>query len=144
MVSIQASRQLNYFQCNPPERVVREIIELPPMHSFIQHLLHDVLMKRTLDKVLKLIRKLHWDDLEVTFAFGLPFHQPDEQIYRFILNSFTEIWEIKYGNIPFVAALVYDLQRYHPYFSVAIVDQVIEDIRIGMEVRMISHSTRIS
>lgn len=53
-------------QCNPPERVVREIVELSPMQSFIQHLLHDVLMKRTLDKVLKLLRKLHWEDPEVS------------------------------------------------------------------------------
>jgi regulator of nonsense transcripts 2 len=35
------------------------------MHAFIQHVLHDVLMKRTLDKVLKLMRKLHWEDAEV-------------------------------------------------------------------------------
>jgi hypothetical protein len=53
-------------QCNPPERVAREVVEMPPMHAFIQHLLHDVLMKRTLDKVLKLVRKLHWDDSEVS------------------------------------------------------------------------------
>lgn len=39
------------------------------MHSFIQHLLHDVLMKRTLDKVLKLLRKLHWEDREVSSIF---------------------------------------------------------------------------
>lgn len=61
--------QNNPVQCNPPERVAREIIELTPMQSFIQHLLHDVLMKRTLDKVLKLVRKLHWDDPEVIEVF---------------------------------------------------------------------------
>lgn len=42
------------------------MVELPPMHQFIQHLLHDVLMKRTLDKVTKLIRKLHWEDPDVS------------------------------------------------------------------------------
>jgi hypothetical protein len=31
-------------------------------------------------------------------------------------------------------ALVYDLQRYHPEFAIAVVDQILEDIRIGMEV----------
>lgn len=35
------------------------------MHSWIQHLLHNVLVKRTLDKVLKYLRKLHWEDPEV-------------------------------------------------------------------------------
>ena len=41
------------------------------MHAFIQHLLHDVLMKRTLDKVLRLLRKLHWEDAEVCPLFFL-------------------------------------------------------------------------
>lgn len=57
-------------QCNPPERVAREIVELPPMQGFIQHLLHDVLIKRTLDKVLKLLRKLHWEDVEVSYRLA--------------------------------------------------------------------------
>lgn len=106
-------------QCNPPERVAREIVELPPMQAFIQHLLYDVLMKRTQDKVLRLMRKMHWEDQETA---------------DFILKTFTEVWEVKYENIGRIAGLVYDLQRYHIDFSVAVVDQVMEDIRIGMEV----------
>ena len=30
--------------------------------------------------------------------------------------------------------LVYDLQKYHLEFSLAVVDQVLEDVRAGMEV----------
>lgn len=56
------------------------------------------------------------------------------QIYQYIMSSFTDIWDIKFGNVPFVAALVYDLQRYHPDFAVAVVDEVLENIRIGLEV----------
>ena len=108
-----------FYICNPPERVARKEVKMSPTQSFIQHLLHDVLMKRTLDKVTKLLRKLHWEE---------------EETYSFLLHSFTAIWEIRFGNIPFVAGLVYDLQRYHPEFSVAVVDQVLEDIRSGMEV----------
>ena len=37
------------------------------MQAFIQHLLFDVLMKRTQDKVLVLLRKLHWEDAEVSY-----------------------------------------------------------------------------
>jgi hypothetical protein len=54
-----------YYQCNPPDRVQREQIQLTPMEAFVQHLLHDVLTKKTVDKVLKLLRKLHWEDAEV-------------------------------------------------------------------------------
>ncbi|WWC72867.1 uncharacterized protein I206_106831 [Kwoniella pini CBS 10737] len=116
-----------FYMCNPPERVAREVLILSPIQSFIQHLLHDVLMKRTLDKVLKLLRKLHWEDAET---------------YDFILTSFTSPNDIKFGNIPFLAALVYDLQRYHPAFYVSVVDQVMEDIRIGMEENIFKHNQR--
>ena len=54
-----------YYQCNPPERVQREQVQLTPVEAFIEHLLHDVLVKKTVDKVLKLLRKLHWEDEEV-------------------------------------------------------------------------------
>ncbi|WVW79596.1 hypothetical protein I302_101565 [Kwoniella bestiolae CBS 10118] len=116
-----------FYMCNPPERVAREVIILSPMQSFIQHLFHDILMKRTLDKVLKLLRKLHWEDAET---------------YEFILSSFASPNDIKFGNIPYLAALVYDLQRYHPEFSIAVVDQVMEDIRIGMEENIFKHNQR--
>ena len=57
-----------YYQCNPPERVQREQVQLTPVEAFIEHLLHDVLMKKTVDKVLKILRKLHWEDAEVSLA----------------------------------------------------------------------------
>nr|XP_018259411.1 uncharacterized protein I303_08339 [Kwoniella dejecticola CBS 10117]OBR81569.1 hypothetical protein I303_08339 [Kwoniella dejecticola CBS 10117] len=116
-----------FYMCNPPERVAREVVVLSPMQSFIQHLLHDILMKRTLDKVLKLLRKLHWEDAET---------------YDFILMSFTSPNDIKFGNIPFLAALVHDLQRYHPEFSISVVEQVMEDIRIGMEENIFKHNQK--
>jgi regulator of nonsense transcripts 2 len=108
-----------YYQCNPPERAAITQVELSPMQSFIQHLVQDVLIKKTVDKVLKLVRKLHWEDVEVV---------------DFVFKTFTEIWEVKFGNIPLVAMLVYDLQKYHPDFSLGVLDQILEDIRAGMEV----------
>jgi regulator of nonsense transcripts 2 len=116
-----------FYQCNPPERVAREVVELPPMQLYIQHLLYDVLTKRTQDKVLLLMRKMHWEDPETA---------------DFILKTFTEVWEVKYENIGRIASIVYDLQRYHVDFSVAVVDQVMEDIRIGMEENIFKFNQR--
>jgi regulator of nonsense transcripts 2 len=31
--------------------------------------------------------------------------------------------------------IVYDLQRYHPEFAISVLDQVLEDLKVGMEVR---------
>ncbi|KAI0071735.1 transcription factor [Panus rudis PR-1116 ss-1] len=107
-----------YYQVNPPERAAREVKERTPMELFIRHLIYDVLTKKTIDKILKLIRMLDWNDPSV----------------RHILHKvFTKPWKIKYGNISLVAMLTYDLQRYHPEFTIAVVDQVLEDIRRGLE-----------
>lgn len=38
--------------------------------------------------------------------------------------------------------LTYDLQRYHPEFSIAVVDQVLEDIRRGLEQNIYSANQR--
>ena len=88
------------------------------MELFIRHLIYDVLSKKTIDKVLKLLRKLHWEDA---------------QVMKTLHNVFTKAWKIKYSNINLLAMLAYDLHRYHPDFSLAIVDQVLENIRRGFE-----------
>ncbi|KAG6375457.1 ARM repeat-containing protein [Boletus reticuloceps] len=107
-----------YYQCNPPERAPRVEKERTPIELFIRHLIFDVLAKRTIDKVLKLIRKLDWDD---------------PLVQRSLHKVFTKPWKIKYSNISLLAMLTYDLQRYHPAFAISVVDQVLEDIRRGLE-----------
>ncbi|KAG1716634.1 hypothetical protein ID866_512 [Astraeus odoratus] len=107
-----------YYQCNPPERVPRVEKERTPMELFIRHLIYDILSKKTIDKVLKLIRKLDWDDSVVR---------------RTLHKVFTKPWKLKYSNISLLAMLTYDLQRYHPSFAITVVDQVVDDIRRGLE-----------
>lgn len=107
-----------YYQVNPPERPARVEKERTPMELFIRHLIYDVLTKKTIDKVLKLIRKLDWND---------------ETIMRILHKVFTKPWKVKFGNVALLAMLTYDLQRYHPAFAIAVVDQVLEDIRRGLE-----------
>ncbi|KAH8828075.1 ARM repeat-containing protein [Flagelloscypha sp. PMI_526] len=122
-----------YYQCNPPERAPIEEKKRLPVEMFIHHLLYDVLAKRTIDKVLKLIRKLDWNGTGegTKDEEGKP--QPSADIPRLLHKAFVKPWKIQYGNIPLLAMLAYDLQRYHPSFSVGIVDQVLEDVRFGME-----------
>ncbi|KAF8483178.1 ARM repeat-containing protein [Gautieria morchelliformis] len=107
-----------YYQCNPPERSPLEEKQRSPMVLFIRHLIYDVLVKKTIDKVLRLIRKLDWDNEETSHALH---------------NVFTKPWKVKYSSVNLLAMLTYDLQRYHPAFAVAVVDQVLEDIRRGLE-----------
>ncbi len=89
--------------------------------------MYDVLAKRTIDKVLKLLRKLDWDDPHTR---------------RVLHKVFTKPHKLRYGNIALLAMLTYDLQRYHPEFSIAVVDQVLEDIRRGLEQNIYSANQR--
>ncbi|KAF7321619.1 Nonsense-mediated mRNA decay factor [Mycena kentingensis (nom. inval.)] len=107
-----------YYQCNPPERAPRQEKQRSPIQLFIRHLVYDVLAKKTIDKVLKLIRKLDWES---------------EEVVRTLHKVFTKPWKIKYSNISLLSMLTYDLQRYHPEFAVSVVDQVLEDVRRGLE-----------
>jgi regulator of nonsense transcripts 2 len=105
-------------QCNPPERAPRQTKIRTPIDLFIRHLIHDVLSKKTIDKVLKLLRKLDWND---------------PPTLRTLHRVFTKPHKIKYSNISLLAMLVYDLQRYHPGWVVGVVDEVVEGVRLGME-----------
>jgi len=105
-------------QCNPPERPPKQEKERSQTELFIRHLIYDVLAKKTIDKVLKSIRKLDWENEEV----------------KLVLHKiFTKPWKIKYSSISLLAMLTYDLQRYRPAFSIFVVDQTLEDIRRGLE-----------
>jgi regulator of nonsense transcripts 2 len=114
-------------QANPPERAPRVEKQRTSIELFIRHLINDVLAKKTIDKVLKLIRKLDWEDPIVVYTLHKVFSKP---------------WKIKFGNVNLLAMLVYDLQRYHPDFSIAIVDQVLEDVRRGLEQNMYKSNQR--
>ena len=97
------------------------------MELFMRHLIYDVLAKKTIDKVLKLIRKLDWND---------------PLVQRALHKLFTKPWKVKYGSIPLLAMLTYDLQRYYPAFTIGVVDQVLEDIRRGLEQNVYSINQR--
>ncbi|GAA5860718.1 hypothetical protein JCM1840_001941 [Sporobolomyces johnsonii] len=108
-----------YYQCDPPDRPAIPPKERTPMQLYIRHLFYNVLTRNSSDKVLKLVRKLHWED---------------PAIVRKLHNAFVKVWKIKYSNVHLFAVLLYDLGRYHPDFSVSVIDDVLENIRAGMEV----------
>ena len=116
-----------YYQCNPPERKVKKEKIRSPIELFIRHLIFDVLSRRTLDKVSKLLRKLNWED---------------EEIQNILINLFTKVWKIKYGNISLLAILVYDMQKYHPDFCVKVIDKVLDEIKLGIEQNIFKYNQR--
>ncbi|KAF9403150.1 hypothetical protein BGX21_006677 [Mortierella sp. AD011] len=116
-----------YYQCNPPEQKTRQKREIPPMEQFVRKLLYLDLCKKNVETTHKLLRKLDWNNKEV---------------YNLVLRLFSKVWKIKYSNIHLMAILVNGLSRYHSDFSIAVVDSVIETIKVGLEQNNFRHNQR--
>jgi len=116
-----------YYQCNPPEKIIKPVKQRSPIELYIRKMIYVDLGKYTVDRISKQFRKLNWDDPEVL---------------RVIYKVFFKIWKLKYINIHLMSYLVVDLSHYHPDFGVAVVDNTIEDIRIGLEQNNYKHNQR--
>ena len=88
------------------------------MQLYIRHLIYDVLSKPNLEKVVRALRKLHWEDAAIV---------------RKLYNAFTKVWKVKFSNIYLFAIALHDLARWHSDFCVSVVDGVLEGIVAGLE-----------
>jgi regulator of nonsense transcripts 2 len=59
------------YYVNPPERPAIEQKERTPMELFIQKVLCEDMNKKTVEKSIKQLRKLHWEEAEVGNIFGI-------------------------------------------------------------------------
>ncbi|XVE68979.1 hypothetical protein DITRI_Ditri09bG0113600 [Diplodiscus trichospermus] len=105
-----------YYLCKPPERSARISKVRPPLHQYIRKLLFTDLDKSSIEHVLRQLRKLPWSECE-----------------SYLLKCFMKVHKGKYGQIHLIASLTAGLSRYHDEFAVAVVDEVLEEIRLGLE-----------
>lgn len=80
-------------QCNPPDRPIIEPKHRTPMELFIRYKLYDCLCKTSVDRTIKTLRKLHWNDPEVRLKFtglSLTFFYGEHPIKPYLL--ITESW----------------------------------------------------
>eukprot|EP00795_Rhopilema_esculentum_P002036 gene2037-17601_t len=110
-----------YYYCNPPERQKVQVKERPPMQEYIRKLLYKDLSKTTIEKVLRQMRKLSWDE---------------PGIKEYVVKCLSKIWNVKYSNIHCAANMLSGLSEYHEDVGVYVVDEVIEHVRLGMEVNI--------
>ncbi|KAI5477244.1 regulator of nonsense transcripts 2 [Pseudohyphozyma bogoriensis] len=114
-----------YYQCDPPDRPIVVPKERTPMQLYIRHLFYNALTRNSSDRILKLVRKLHWEDPAVVAKLH---------------SAFTKVWKIKYSNVHLFAVLLYDLGRYHPEFNLNVIDEVLENVRAGMEINSFKYN----
>lgn len=106
------------YYVDPPERASIQQKERTPTELFIRKLIYIDLTKRNYTKVLKQIRRLHWEESEVVAILTKVFSRPAK---------------VKYGSIHILAILLSAIYRYHPDFTVTVIDNVIESVIFGLE-----------
>lgn len=106
------------YYVNPPERAAIEQKERTPTELFLHKLIYQDLNKRSLDKIVKQIRKLHWEEDEIVHLLHKVFARPGK---------------IKYSNIHLLAVILGSLHRYHQEFTISVIDDILESITLGIE-----------
>ncbi|KAF4302094.1 MIF4G-like type 3 [Botryosphaeria dothidea] len=106
------------YYVNPPERAAIEQKERTPLELFLRKLIYLDLTKRNLDKVVKQIRKLHWEE---------------EEVVGMLHKIFTKPGKIKYSNVHLLAVILGSLNRHHQDFCISVIDDLLENITFGLE-----------
>ncbi|CAK4032135.1 Regulator of nonsense transcripts UPF2 [Lecanosticta acicola] len=107
------------YYVNPPERAAIQQKERTALDLYVRKLIYVDLSKKTLDKVIKQVRKLHWEEPEVV------------EILRKI---FVKPGKIKFGNIYLLAMMLAALYRFHTGFAVTVLDELLDRIVTGLEI----------
>ncbi|KAL1305320.1 hypothetical protein AAFC00_002222 [Neodothiora populina] len=115
------------YYVNPPERAAIQQKERTPLDLYVRKLIYLDLSKRSLEKVIKQIRKLHWEEPEVP---------------ELLRKIFTKPGKIKFGNVHLLAVILGALHRYHQDFSVSVIDDLLEKITVGLEVNDFKHNQK--
>ncbi|KAH7084481.1 armadillo-type protein [Paraphoma chrysanthemicola] len=106
------------YYVNPPERAAIEQKERTPVELFLRKIMYQDLTRRTLDKTVKQIRKMHWEEDEVVNLLHKVFAKPGK---------------IKYSNIHLLAVILGTIHRYHQDFAISVIDDLLESITFGLE-----------
>lgn len=106
------------YYVDPPIRAAIQQKERTPVDLFIRKLIYLDMNNRNYTKILKQIRRLHWEETEVVEILEKIFSKPGK---------------VKYGNIHLLAILASALYRYHQDFVTAVIDNVLEYVVLGLE-----------
>eukprot|EP01104_Vermistella_antarctica_P003609 TRINITY_DN1384_c0_g2_i1.p1 TRINITY_DN1384_c0_g2~~TRINITY_DN1384_c0_g2_i1.p1 ORF type:complete len:1138 (-),score=443.59 TRINITY_DN1384_c0_g2_i1:824-4237(-) len=105
-----------FYYCNPPEHPAIVQKEYTPMEKYIRHLVMATLSQDTVKDVLKKLRRIDWDEHET-----------------FVRHTLLKAARIKYTTMALVASLVSGLANYNDTLTIGLVDDLLENIRDGLE-----------
>ncbi|XP_017055952.1 regulator of nonsense transcripts 2 [Drosophila ficusphila] len=114
-----------YYLVKPPESAKREPTIRPPMHEYIRHLIFEELCKQNVERCIKMLRRIDWQDPETN---------------GYAIKCLSKAYLLRFPLIRCLADLVSGLSSYQPRAVTIVIDNVFEDIRAGLEI----HSPRMA
>jgi regulator of nonsense transcripts 2 len=115
------------YYVDPPVRAAIQQKERTPIDLFIRKLVYLDMSSRNYTRILKQIRRLHWEEKEVVDILEKIFSKPGK---------------VKFGNIHLLAILVSALYRYHQDFVITVIDNVLESVVVGLEQNEFKYNQR--
>uniref|UniRef100_U5EXL6 Putative nonsense-mediated mrna decay 2 protein n=1 Tax=Corethrella appendiculata TaxID=1370023 RepID=U5EXL6_9DIPT len=115
----------SYYLVKPPEGVGLQQKVRPIMHTYIRHLIFEELNKTNIEKMIKLMRRLNWDDKDTK---------------DYAIKCLAQAYNVRYHLIRILADVVSGLSSYQEKSVVKVIDTVFEDIRAGLEI----HSPKLA
>ncbi|XP_043660894.1 regulator of nonsense transcripts 2 [Drosophila teissieri] len=114
-----------YYLVKPPESSKREPTVRPPMHEYIRHLIFEELCKQNVERCIKMLRRIDWQDAETNC---------------YAIKCLSKAYLLRFPLVRCLADLVSGLSSYQPRAVTIVIDNVFEDIRAGLEI----HSPRMA
>ncbi|KAI9502823.1 armadillo-type protein, partial [Coemansia spiralis] len=104
-----------------------------PYELYIRKLIYEDLTRSTVEFVCQKLRKLPWGTIQA---------DDPQRVGHALVNCFTKIWKVKYSNVYIVTMILGALGRVHPWFRVAVVDAVLERVKLGLEHNLFTRNQR--
>lgn len=115
----------SYYLVKPPEGVATKQKVRTPMEQYIRYLIYEELNKGNVDKIIKYLRRLNWDEANT---------------FDYVVKCLSRAYNIRYFNIRCLADLVSGISSYQDKVVIRVIDAVFEDIRAGLEI----HSPKLA
>nr|OQO29807.1 hypothetical protein B0A51_03246 [Rachicladosporium sp. CCFEE 5018] len=107
------------YYADPPARAAIQQKERTSLDTYIRKLVYLDLNKKSLEKVIKQIRKLHWEE---------------DEVVEYLRKIFIKPGKIKYSNLYLLAVMLGALHRHHTDFAVSVLDELLERVVVGLEI----------
>lgn len=107
-----------HYVCPPPPVTAIPIKERPVIERYISKLIYIDLKSDTKDMILSRLYKLDWEDKDTYYA---------------LCKVFRKIWKVEQENIILMADMLSDIKKHYYSFVTFIIDDVMEEIRRGLE-----------